>query len=172
MIGGERVLLRAIERDDLPRYVEWFNDPTVLEYFGRYQPMSLAKEEKWYEQQLEDSSTLNFAVELEGRHVGGGGFCNIDGRNARAEVGLFVGLPELWDQGLGYDVLNTLLRYGFEQLNLHRIHLRVFADNERAVHLYEKLGFQHEGRWRDAEFRNGRYRDMLWMSILRPEWVG
>jgi RimJ/RimL family protein N-acetyltransferase len=172
MIRGERVVLRAIERADLPNYVAWFNDPEVLVFFGRYRPMSLAEEEKWYEAMLADSSVRNFAIEFEGRHVGGCGFTRIDSRNANAEVGLFIGMPEFWDQGLGYDVLNALLRFGFEQMNLHRIYLRVFAGNERAVHLYEKLGFQHEGRWRDAEFRHGRYHDLLWMSVLREEWAG
>ena len=170
MIRGERILLRAIERDDLPNYVQWFNDPAVLTYFGPVEPFSLAAEEQWYEQQLQDKSTCNFAVEFEGRHIGGGGFCRINERNANAEVGLFVGIPELWDQGLGRDVLQTMVRFGFEQLNLHRICLRVFAENERAIHMYEKAGFQHEGRWRQAEFRHGRYHDMLWMSILRDEW--
>lgn len=172
MIQGERVVLRAIEREDLPNYVQWFNDPEVLVFFGRYQPMSLAEEQKWYEAMLGDSSVRNFAVEFEGRHIGGCGFGRIDGRNASAEVGLFIGVPELWDQGLGYDVLSALLRFGFEQMNLHRIYLRVFAGNERAVHLYEKVGFQHEGRWRDAAFRHGRYHDLLWMSVLREEWDG
>ncbi|MFN2292638.1 MAG: GNAT family N-acetyltransferase [Anaerolineae bacterium] len=172
MIRGKRIVLRAIERQDLPNYVEWFNDPVVLEYFGRYRPLSLAEEEAWYEEMLQDPRTCNFAVELDGQHVGGAGFSKIDGRNASAEVGLFIGLPELWDQGLGFDVLQALLRFGFEQLNLNRIYLRVFARNERAVHLYEKLGFNHEGHWRQAEFRNGQYQDLLWMSVLREEWAG
>lgn len=172
MIYGERVILRAIEREDLPRYVRWLNDPTVLEFFGRVAPLSLAEEEKWYEEMLQDPTVRNFAIEFEGQHIGGAGFSYIDGRNASAEVGLFVGLPELWDQGLGYDALHTLLRFGFEEMNLNRISLRVFADNKRAIHLYEKLGFRHEGRWRQAEFRRGRYLDLLWLSILREEWTG
>jgi RimJ/RimL family protein N-acetyltransferase len=65
-----------------------------------------------------------------------------------------------------------LVRFGFEQMNLNRIYLRVFENNERGVHLYNKVGFQHEGRWRQAEYRHGRYQDLLWMSILRQEWAG
>jgi RimJ/RimL family protein N-acetyltransferase len=172
MIQGERVVLRAIEREDLPNYVEWLNDSRVLEYFGQVFPFSLAQEEMWYEGQLKDSSTCNFAIEFEGRHVGGAGFSNIDGRNSNAEVGLFVGIPELWDQGLGYDTLTMLVRFGFEEMNLHRIYLRVFAGNKRGIHLYEKVGFQHEGCWRQGEFRHGHYHDLLWMSILRDEWSG
>jgi RimJ/RimL family protein N-acetyltransferase len=71
---------------------------------------------------------------------------------------------------LGYDVLHTLVRFGFEQMNLNRIYLRVHEKNERGIHLYGKVGFQHEGRWRQAEFRQGHYQDLLWMSILRHEW--
>jgi RimJ/RimL family protein N-acetyltransferase len=172
MIHGKRVVLRPIERDDLPRYTQWLNDPAVLQNFGPIFPLSLAEEEQWYSNMLQDASVRNFAIELEGQHIGGAGFSQIDGRNACAQVGLFIGLPALWDQGLGYDVLHTLVRFGFEQMNLNRISLRVLAENERAVHLYEELGFQHEGRWRQAEFRHGRYHDLLWMSVLHEEWAG
>jgi diamine N-acetyltransferase len=172
MIYGDRIILRAIEREDLPDYVRWLNDPAVLEYFGSQVPLSLAQEESWYNGMLQDPSSRAFAVEFEGQHIGNAGFGDIDGRNASAEVGLFIGLPEMWDRGLGYDVLETLVRFGFEQMNLHRIYLRVFAGNERAVHVYEKTGFRHEGCWRQSEFRHGRYHDLLWMSILREEWAG
>jgi len=172
MIYGDRIILRAIERADLPDYVQWLNDPAVLEYFGNQVPLSLVQEEKWYDDMLKDPRFQAFAVEFEGRHVGGAGLGDIDGRNARAEVGLFIGPPEMWDRGLGFDVLKTLLRFGFEQMNLNRIYLRVFAGHQRAIHLYEKAGFRHEGGWRQAEFRHGRYHDLLWMSILREEWTG
>lgn len=172
MIFGERVVLRAIEREHLPNYVQWLNDPRVLEYFGHLVPLSLVQEEQWYERMLQDPSVRSFAVEYEGRHVGGAGFNRIDPRNRSAEVGLLIGIPELWDQGLGCDVLRTLVNFGFEQMNLNRIYLRVFAGNGRGIHLYEKVGFQHEGRWRQAEYRHGCYHDLLWMSILCEEWGG
>lgn len=170
MIRGERILLRAVEREDLPRFVEWLNDPVVLEFFGRLPPFSLRQEEKWFEDMLQDDRLRSFSIEFEGQHIGGAGLNGIDGRNRNAEIGLFIGMPELWDQGLGRDVMATLLDFGFEQLNLHRIYLRVFAENVRGVHLYEGIGFRHEGRWRQGEYRHGRYHDILWMSILRHEW--
>lgn len=172
MIPGKRVVLRTVNREDLPNYVQWLGDPVVIEYFGRYLPISVVEEEQWYETMLQDPTVLNFAIEFEGRHVGGAGFCNIDHRIGSAEAGIFIGVPELWDHGLGRDAMQVLVRLGFEQLNLNRISLRVFAENKRAVHLYESMGFQHEGTWRQAEFRKGRYQDILWMSILRAEWQG
>lgn len=170
MLQGKRVVLRPIEREHLPNYVRWFADPDVLTYFGPYLPMNLAQEEAWYEGQNVDPSRLNFAVEMDGQHIGGAGFAFVDHRSQHAEVGLFIGEKALWDQGLGQDILTTLVTYGFEQLNLHRIYLRVFAENARAIHAYEKVGFVHEGRFRESEWRHGRWHDMLFMSILRREW--
>jgi diamine N-acetyltransferase len=172
VIKGDLVLLRAIEREDLANYVTWLNDPLVLEYFGNVVPMSQEQEEKWYAGMLKDPTVCNFASEFEGRHVGGAGFSSINGRHRSAEVGLFVGLQDLWGRGLGRDTLQTLLCFGFAEINLNRIFLRVFAGNKRAVHLYETIGFQHEGCMRQAEYRHGRYHDLLWMGVLRDEWAG
>ena len=170
MIEGRLVELRAVEREDLPRYVNWLNDPEVIHYFGRLGPMSLVEEEQWFEDQLKQSNVRNFSVYYQGEHVGGAGYCRIDSRARNAEIGLFIGRKDLWDEGLGTDVMTTLVRFGFEQMNLHRIYLRAYEENTRGIKCYEKAGFKYEGRWRHAEFRHGRYHDMLWMSILEDEY--
>jgi RimJ/RimL family protein N-acetyltransferase len=64
-----------------------------------------------------------------------------------------------------------LLDFAFSQMNLHRVYLRVFEDNQRALHCYEKCGFKPEGRLREAHFANGKYKDELVMGILRHEFV-
>jgi len=170
MLQGQRVVLRPIEPEHLPNYVRWFADTDVLAWFGGYCPMNLAQEQSWYEEQNKDRSTVNFAIELDGQHIGGCGFGGINRTDQHAEVGLFIGEKSLWDQGLGKDALSTIVAYGFDYLNLHRIYLRVFAGNDRAIHAYEQVGFVHEGRFREAYWRHGKWQDMLYMSILRPEW--
>jgi RimJ/RimL family protein N-acetyltransferase len=170
MLQGQKVILRAIEPADLANYVVWLNDPEVLAWLGRYRPMSLPGEQAWYEAQAGRDDVLNFAIEYESRHVGGCGFLNINRASQNAEVGIFIGDKSLWDQGLGKDALRTLVRYGFDYLNFHRVYLRVFAENARAVHAYEQVGFVHEGRFRQNEWRHGQWQDTLYMSILRDEW--
>jgi RimJ/RimL family protein N-acetyltransferase len=170
MLRGDRIMLRPIEPEHLPNYVRWFADPEVLTYFGPYRPMNAAAEQAWFEAQNKDQSVVNFACEFEGRHIGGCGLIRINHPQQNAEVGLFIGEKALWGQGLGKDMLRTIVSYGFDYLNLHRIYLRVFAGNERAIHAYEEVGFVHEGRFREAEWRHGRWHDMLFMSILRHEW--
>jgi len=173
---GKKVRLRAIEREDLPRYVEWFADPAVSENLESQMPLSLVHEERWFEE------TLKLPVEQQplaidaktGRgkweHIGGAGFHCIDKRNRLAECGIMIGNRKYWDRGYGTDALLTLLRFGFESLNFNRIQLCVIAFNDRAIHVYEKIGFIREGTWREVHFYQGKYWDMHFYSILRREW--
>lgn len=175
MIYGERVRLRHVERDDLPKFVEWLNDPEVIRGLCMYLPLSKDEEESWYEQALkrpaEERPLCIEARQEEGWELkGNSDFFNIDWRSRNAEIGIFIGDKTIWDQGYGTEVVKLLLRHGFATLNLHRIYLRVYSDNPRAIRVYEKVGFVHEGRMREAEYHENRYHDVLFMSMLRQEW--
>ena len=177
MIYGERIRLRAIEREDLPRFVAWLNDPDVLQGLLIYLPLSLQDEEKWYENMLKrpmDEHPMVIEIkQAEGWFpIGNCGFINIDWRCRSGEVGIFIGEKLLWNQGYGTDAMNLLLQHGFNTLNLNRIALDVYDTNLRAVRSYEKAGFVHEGRRRQASFKDGKYVDILQMSVLRQEWEG
>jgi RimJ/RimL family protein N-acetyltransferase len=102
--------------------------------------------------------------------IGNCGMHNIDWRLRSAEVGIFIGEKVHWDQGYGTEAMRVLLDHSFNTLNLNRIALQVYEDNPRAVRAYEKAGFIHEGRERQGMYKNGHYVDIIWMSVLRPEW--
>lgn len=88
-----------------------------------------------------------------------------------AFVGLGIGEREFWGRGYGTDVMKVMLRYAFTEVNLHRVTLTVFEYNPRAIRSYEKAGFRHEGRMRQALNKEGRRWDILVMGILRREWL-
>jgi RimJ/RimL family protein N-acetyltransferase len=90
--------------------------------------------------------------------------------NRRAELGIMIGEKEYWGHGFGTDTMLTLLRFAFEQMNLHKVTLGVFEFNERGLAMYTKLGFVEEGRFREDLFQDGRYWDLVRMSILRREY--
>ncbi len=170
MIQGQKTKLRAIERGDLPVFVRWFNDPEVRQYLLMYMPMSLAEEEKWFERQLEDQNNRVFAIETtDGVHIGNCGLHDFDWKNSKAELGIVIGEKEYWSKGYGSDAVRTLVGFAFGEMNLHRVQLEVYDFNPRALHCYEKCGFQVEGRQREALFRNGSYHDILIMGILRED---
>lgn len=175
MIYGKRIRLRRAEREDMARFVAWLNDPEVVQGLSQLLPLSQAEEELWYEKTLErPAEERPLTIEIrqeEGWHtIGNSGFHNLDWRNRSAEIGIFIGDKSYWNQGYGTETMQLLLEIAFDTLNLHRVYLRVFEDNSRAIRAYEKAGFVLEGRMRQAEFRRGTYRDVLLMSVLRTEW--
>ncbi|MER3398817.1 MAG: N-acetyltransferase [Chloroflexota bacterium] len=174
MLIGDRVRLRGIEREDLPTFVRWFNDPEVRQYLMMYEPMSMAKEERWFEEMLEHKNDFVFAIEAQiGEqwvHIGNVGLHRIDWKNRTAMFGIALGEKAYWGQGFGTDATRTMLRFAFEELNLHRVELEVFDFNPRAMRSYEKAGFRHEGTRRQALFRHGRYHDVHLMAILQSEY--
>ena len=170
MIKGEKVRLRAVEREDIPVFVRWFNDPEVLQYLSLYMPMSQAEEERWFERQLDARDQKVLAIETaEGIHIGNIGLHEIDWKNRQAELGIAIGEKAYWGLGYGSDAIKTLLRFAFDEMNLHRVYLRVFDFNARAIRCYEKCGFELEGRLRQCLYQNGEYHDHLVMAVLQDE---
>jgi diamine N-acetyltransferase len=173
MIAGERVRLRPIERDDLPRYVEWFGDPEVRRHLLVWLPFSLAQEERWFENlqgRLERQEDVLLAIDtIGGLHIGNVGLHAIDWKNRNAELGIVIGEKSYWGQGYGTDAVRKMLNLAFHEMNLHRIFLRVDADNARGIRCYEKVGFRREGTLREAGFRENKYFDQHMMSILASE---
>jgi RimJ/RimL family protein N-acetyltransferase len=74
------------------------------------------------------------------------------------------------NRGYGTEAASLCLRYGFEELNLNRIALSVFSHNWRAIRLYQRTGFVHEGCLREAVYRHGQYYDEYRFAMLRDEW--
>jgi RimJ/RimL family protein N-acetyltransferase len=88
-----------------------------------------------------------------------------------AFVGIGIGIREYWGKGYGTDAMGLILRYAFCELNLQRVSLNVFEYNPRAIRTYEKLGFIHEGQSRGVLRRDGRRYNLIFMGILREEWL-
>lgn len=181
MIQGERIRLRRDERADVSRFVNWLNDPEVRQYLSLSMPISMASEEQWFENMLKlPAAEQPFAIEIrktspvdeseEWQMIGNCGFMDIDHSVRSAEVGLFIGDKSCWNKGYGTEVMRLLLNFGFGTLNLNRIFLHVDEDNQGGIRAYKKAGFVDEGRLRQAVYRDGKYYDLLIMSVIRSEW--
>jgi RimJ/RimL family protein N-acetyltransferase len=102
------------------------------------------------------------------------GFTGLDGDafpNGDTFVGIGIGDPDFRGKGYGTDAMKVILRYAFQELNLRRVSLTTFEYNPGAIRSYEKAGFIHEGRLKKFLSREGRRWDLVFMGILREEWL-
>jgi len=178
VIPGKRVRLRPVEKDDLARFVKWLAEPELRGYLDSHLPYSQVQEERWFERNLSAGNEQVWSIDAQPPdtvgpwvHIGSCGYHDVDWRNRVGEVGIMLGPRDYWGRGYGTDALQTLVAWGFYTLNLNRVQLRVFADNERALRSYQKVGFQLEGRLRQGNYANGAYRDVLYMGVLREDWA-
>jgi len=177
MLYGSRIRLRAPEREDIPAFLRWVNDPEVCEYLEQYTAFNREMEESWYESVVKGPAIeLPLVIEVKTSQsdtwvpIGNTAFMGFHQVNRSAEIGIMIGEKEYWDQGYGTEALQLMCNYGFNTLNLHRIFLRVFEGNERGKKAYRKVGFVYEGTMRQARFHQGRYWDVDIMSILQSDW--
>ncbi len=175
MLAGKLVCLRPLDMSDLEDYVRWFNDHEVTRFLASRYFMTRLAEEEWLRARTtrpDWSSNLFLAMDTraEGRHIGSVGLHDISPEERKATFGIAVGEKDCWDRGYGTDATLTILRFGFEEMNLNRVMLHVDERNARAIACYRKCGFVEEGRMRQDRYAEGRYWDTLIMGILRPEW--
>jgi RimJ/RimL family protein N-acetyltransferase len=175
---GELVRLAAIDPvADAETFAAWFDDPvsTRLAGFRPVWPMNRASAQERLEEWVKASpGAINFAARTiaDDRLVGGIGLMDINGADGHAQLGLSIYKQDDWGHGYGRELIVLALRYAFNELNLHRVWLTTSAFNERALKLYERLGFRHEGRGREHVLLHGTRWDIVYMGMLRDEFEG
>ncbi|MGE5595716.1 MAG: GNAT family N-acetyltransferase [Hyphomicrobiales bacterium] len=169
-LEGELVRLRSPEPDDEPYYYRWINDPEVTEYLSVRYPMTHAQEREFAAGVTTyDHAVFTVVTREDGRPIGNADLRQASPENRSAILGIMIGEREYRGRGYGTDTTRTICRFGFEMMNLHRIELGVFAENHRARHVYEGIGFREEAVLRQAYFRFGRYIDQVVMGLLEGE---
>jgi diamine N-acetyltransferase len=172
MLKGERVILRAVERDDIKRLHELQRNVELMMLGdGQWQPEPLAGLEKDFDKHLSDEDKAWFVIEIDGKVVGDMGLHH---RNRRSQVSAFgIGIydPEYIGQGYGREAIALLLDWAFRIQNYERICLDTWATNERAIRCYKAVGFVEEGRLRRHLYFDGQYVDVVLMGLLRSEWL-
>lgn len=107
---------------------------------------------------------------LKGNEVIGVSFLHkFENKDKRARYAIGIYNKENWCKGYGQEITNAVLKYAFQNLQLHKVDLRVLDFNKRAIASYSKCGFLQEGRLRQNAFVNNAWHDDIVMSILRHE---
>lgn len=175
---GKFVRLSAFDPEEMSKAFPRWNRNS--EYFrllnssGR--PMQSSKAAlKWMEEEVGEMSPGGYMFSIrtlaDDKLIGELALDVVNWSGRDAFVGLGIGETEYWGKGYGTDIMNVLLRFAFTEVNLQRVTLSVFEYNPRAIRSYEKAGFRHEGRTRKVLNKEGQRWDILYMGVLRDEWM-
>ena len=171
MLDGNSIKLRLLEREDLPARVKWVNDSEIRENLMFEWPLSLAKTEKWFQNQLFDDTKRNFSIidKNSTKLIGMTGLIDISIRHSRAQFYLTIGEKDFWGKKIPDESIPLILNYAFYELGLQKVYLYTINVNERARRVYLRNGFIPEGVLRQHYFCVGKLQDLHVYSILKDE---
>ena len=166
---GQKVSLHPLRFEDKEILFKWINDRVLVHFNAPYKPVSELEHDEWFKRITQSEDVFFFIIKENEKDIiiGSCHLHNVHWVHRSAELQTRIGGRKYRNKGYGTEAIELLLKFGFEDLNLHRIYLHVLKDNERARKVYLKTGFIIEGELCQAAFINGKYVDVQLMSILR-----
>ena len=165
-----KISIRKFERTDIPKKVEWINNPENNQFLHYDIPISVEGTEKWFDSHINDTNRFDAVMEADGVSVGTIGLLGIDRKNSKAEYYVAMGETSYKGKGVAKEASRLILQYGFEELGLNRIYLFTEIDNIAAQKLFEKVGFTREGIIRQDIISQGKYVDRVAYGYLKEDW--
>lgn len=175
LLKGKFIYLDAMNEDDLEVVTSWYGSTDFLRHLDALPaaPHTPNQIQEWYKNRTGQTNGFLFAIrnQADDRLVGYVELDSILWSHQVSWIVIAIGDESDRGHGLGRDALETLFQFAFDELNLRRLQLTVFAYNQGAIHLYESLGFQREGTFRQFLHRDGTYYDMYLYGLLQNEWT-
>jgi len=174
-LHGKKVILRAIEEQDLPQLHQWANDPDIWKLLGGWRFASSFESAKaWFQTLTANEKNLRYAIVTrdDGALIGTANLVSIDMKNANAFHGMMLGPVAARRQGYGRDTVMTIMRYAFDELRLERLDTDIIEYNAPSYGLYVgACGWKEEGRQRRWHYRQGRYWDRIIVGVTREDYT-
>jgi len=162
----DMVRLTQLEEEYLPLMRDWRNTEEIRFRTREYALLNMVNQKDWFEKVSRDRNNEMFAITFNNILVGVCGLCYIDWVGRTAEVSIYVGLHTYRKKGIGTQVLKLLKEKAFNEFNLHRIWAEIYETNTISIALFEKAGYEFEGRLKEHAFQDGEYRDALMYGLV------
>lgn len=161
--------IRPITIEDTDLIIAWRNDEKVRRHFIVQKDLTREEHLCWMKTKVESGEVVQFIIEdCTNLPIGSVYLRDVDYENRKAEYGIFIGVDAARGKGYGTQAAGLMLHHAFEIMHLHRVYLRVYAENARAIASYQKAGFSIEGVLKDDVFVKGRYWDIVRMAVINP----
>lgn len=170
-LKGEKVYLRAVEKEDMEFLRIMINNPEMEKnVVGWSFPVSKYEQEKWFENQIENKNNIRYIIEAENEKVGLVTITNIDWKNRKACHGIKLCSDNVRGKGYGTDTVMTIMKYAFEELQLNKLYSTILEYNIASLNLYKKCGWTTDGILRESTFKGNKYVNEIAVSILKKEY--
>lgn len=170
MLKGKKVFLRAPELEDTRLLSVWLNDREANRNLDIIYPLSKRHVDSFILEGDENSEKRLYIIDNEDRKsIGIIIIDNIKWEYRNCEVGIVIYDRNSRGKGFGRDAMETILKFIFEEMNMHLVYLKVFEKNKTALNLYNSLGFEMEGLLKDRYYKEGKYSNLIIMSRVKEE---
>ena len=170
MLKGNIIGLRAIENEDLISLLKWRNNPEYRQYFREYRELNLEQQKKWFENIVQkNTNTIMFSIiNLKSSQLlGTCGLCRINWIHKNADFSIYIGKENKYiDSTFAPDAAKTLIKYGFNELGMHKLWAEIYDFDKKKKQLLNSLGFQLEGTHKETYWYNGKWHNSLFYGIL------
>lgn len=171
MLPERAIRIRKFEKRDIPKKVEWINNPENNRFLHYDIPLSVEKTEQWFDRHFGEDSRFDAVIEVNGIPIGTIGLLNIDKKNNKAEYYIAMGETSYKGKGFAREASLLLLKYGFEELGLNRIYLFTEEENIVAQKLFERIGFVKEGILHKDILSHGKFVNRILYGFLKEDWL-
>lgn len=173
MLETERLVLRLLDEQDEDDIFKWRNSKNAINNFFSFKGLTITEHRLWYDKYSQDDTRIEFIISKkeDSKKIGTIGLSSIDYKNQKAEYGILIGEAQECGKGFAREASIAVINYAFSELNLRKIKLSGFSDNLSAINLYNRLGFKEEGILRREIYKNGIFKDVFLMALLKEEWI-
>lgn len=174
-LEGNSIYLRPLAISDInENYIGWLNDGEVCKYNShRVFPYNKHRAEEYLKSVSLSKNSLVLAIIVKRgkKHIGNISLQQIDFINRSAEFAILMGDKKYWGKGIAKEASLLILNHGFSELNLHRIYCGTASENIAMQKLAEFLSMSEEGRRKEAQFKNGKFNDIIEYGILEKDFL-
>ena len=159
----ERFVLQQVLPEDQQFIFEGLSHPDVISFYGvRYESFEATKKQMdWYEKSYNEDAGGPWKIiyKISGEKIGVVAYYKHDKQHQKAEVGFWI-FPQYWNKGIITETLSAIIAYCQKEKNIHRLEAFVEDGNGASCRVLEKLGFEHEGKFKECEIKDGKFIDL------------
>lgn len=175
LITGEKIYLKPLEENNIKLITIWHNDNEIMTLFALTKITGEEYWLDWFEKTDKDPNSIYFGIytKNDDKIIG---YIHLEQiywhYKLCSDIGILIGEKDQWSKGYGTEAMHLMIKYAFEELDLHRLELMTFDFNTRGLRLWDKCGFKQEGIMRKARLVNGKWHDVIFMALLKEEYEG